>query len=70
MGNIIRDDMVDCAALKVARRKIDTIRNMHRNCAVLNFTKNLKIMRDDLQLTEIANICCYNVEASAVKREK
>ena len=47
-GYIILYAVVDCAALKVARRKLNTISNMHGNCSMLNGAENLKSMRDDL----------------------
>jgi hypothetical protein len=49
-GQIIRDGVGDGAALKVARRKLNTIGNMHGKFAVLNGADSLKRMRDDLQL--------------------
>ena len=63
--------MGDGAALKVARRKQNTIGNMHGHCAVLNGAENLKRMRDDLQLTDaITNICRDYAEAIAAKRDE
>ena len=60
--------MGDVASLKVARRKLNTIGNIHGNCDVLNGSKNLKLMRDDLQLTDaIAEIFHGDTEASAAK---
>ena len=56
-GHIIRNAVGDGAALKVARRKLNTIGNMHGHCAVLNGADNSKHMCDDLHLTDlIANI--------------
>ena len=51
-GHIIRDAVGDGASLKVARRKLNTIGNMHGHCTVLNGADNLKRMCDDLQLTD------------------
>ena len=51
-GHIIWGAVGDGAALKVARGVLNTIRNMHRHCAMLNGAENLKRMRDDLQLTD------------------
>ena len=68
-GHIIRDAVGDGAALKVARRKLNTIGNMHGHCAVLNGAENLKRMRDDLQLTDaIAEISRGDAAANAVKK--
>ena len=62
---------VDDAALKVVRRKLNTIGNMHGHCAVLNGAENLKRLRDDLQITDaIANIFRGEAEASDAKREE
>ena len=63
--------MGDVASLKVARRKLNTIGNMHGNCDVLNGSKNLKHIRNDLQLTDaIAKIFHGDAEESASKREE
>ena len=70
-GHIIWDAVGDCAALKVTRRKINTIGNMHGHYAVLNGAENFKRMCDDLHLTDaIAEICRGDAEASAAKREE
>ena len=70
-GNIIRDAVGDGAELKVARRNLNTIGNIHGHYAMLNGAKNLKCMRDDMQITDaIAKICCGDAEASAAKREE
>ena len=70
-GQIIRDAMGYGAALKLVRRKLNTIWNMHEHCDVLNGAENLKRMRDDLQLTDaITNICRDYAEAIASKRDE
>ena len=70
-GNIIRDAVGDGAELKVARRNLNIIRNMHGHCAILNGADNLKHMCDDLQLTDSsADIFCDDAEASADNREE
>ena len=68
-GHIIRDAVGDGAALKVARRKLNTIGNMHGHCVVLNCAENLKRMHDDLQLMDaIAEIFRGDAAASSVKK--
>ena len=70
-GHIIRYSEGDGASLIVARKKLNTIGNMHGHCSLLNGADNLKCMRDDLQLTDaIADIFCGDAEASAAKREE
>ena len=67
-GHIIRYYEGDSALLKVARRKLNTIGNIHGHYAVSNSAENLKLMRDDLQLTDaIAEIFHGDTEASAAK---
>ena len=69
-GNIISDSVGDGAALKVARRNINTLGNIHGHCGVLNGAEILKNLRDDMQLTDaIYDICRGDTEASASKRE-
>ena len=51
-GHIIRDAVGDGAELKVVRRKLNTIGNMHGHFSVLNSADNLKRIRDDLQITD------------------
>ena len=70
-GHIIRGAVGYGTALKVVRRNLNTTSNMHGHCAVLNETDNLKLMHNDLQLTDkIADICRGDAEASAAKREE
>ena len=70
-GQIIKDAVGDGAKLKVARRKLNSIGNMHGHCAVLNSDRNLKCMRDDLQLTDaIAEISRGDAAANAVKKSE
>ena len=70
-GHIIQDSVVDGAALRVSRRKLNTISNMHGRCTVFNGADNLKFMCDDLQFTDtIAYIFHGDVELSGAKREE
>ena len=70
-GQIIKDAVGDGAKLKVARRKLNSIGNMHGHCAILNSDRNLKCMRDDLQLTDaIAEISRGDAMANAARKEE
>ena len=60
--------MGDGEALKVAKRKLNTIGNMHGHCDVLNGAENLKRVHDDLQLTDaIAEMFRGDTAANAVE---
>ena len=70
-GHIIQDALGDGSALRVTRRKLNTIGNTHGHCDVLNGANNLKHTRDDLQLTdEISEIFHGDAEVSAAKIEE
>ena len=70
-GQIIKYAVGDGMELKVARRNLNVIGNIHSHCAVLNSESNLKRIQDNLQLTDaIAEISRGDAESNTAKKEE